>query len=135
MSQENVEVARALTDLWNRGERSLVAIAKYLDAAVELESPFSSVAGEPYRGHTGIEQWALDVDEQFTQWRVDLGEVTELDNALIALAVIHALGRASGIAVDFPAAFLTHFGDDHRITRIRIYWDVNEALKAVGLAE
>jgi ketosteroid isomerase-like protein len=135
MSLENMEVVRAVTDRWNDGERSLDAIGEYLDPAVELESPFSSVAGVPYRGHAGIERWALDVDEQFAEWRVDLGEVRTVDTALLALADIHARGRASGIAVNFPAAFVTHFGDDHRITRIHIYWDVTEARRAVGLTE
>jgi hypothetical protein len=64
MSQENVEIVRALVDHWNMGVRS--ALTEYLDPAVELESPLSSVSGTPYRGHAGIEQWTRDLDEQFS---------------------------------------------------------------------
>jgi hypothetical protein len=52
MSQRNLEAVRALLAGWN---------------AVELESPFSSVVGEPYRGYAGIEQWMHDLDEQFAE--------------------------------------------------------------------
>ena len=99
MSQENVEIVRAIVDHWNAGVRSV--LTEYLDPAVELESPFSSVSGEPYRGHAGIEQWVRDVDEQFAEWQIDLDDVRELGNTVFATASIHGRGRASGIAFDF----------------------------------
>ena len=49
MSQENVEMVRALADQWNAGVRSVPT--ELFDPAVEVESPFSSVSGEPYRGY------------------------------------------------------------------------------------
>ncbi len=133
MSQENVEVVRALVDHWNAGVRSV--LTEYLDPAVELESPFSSVSGEPYRGHAGIEQWVRDVDEQFAEWQIELDDVREVGNTVIAIGSIRGRGRASGIAIQFSSAFVAHFGSNDRITRARIYPDVNEALEAVGLSE
>jgi ketosteroid isomerase-like protein len=133
MSQENVEIVRALVDHWNAGVRSVVT--EYFDPAVELESPFSSVSGEPYRGHAGIEQWVRDVDEQFAEWQIDLDDVREVGNIVIAIASIQGRGRASGIAFQFSPAIVACFGSDDRITRARIYLDVNEALEAVGLSE
>jgi ketosteroid isomerase-like protein len=133
MSQENVEIVRALVDHWNADVRSLVT--EYFDPAVELESPLSSVSGEPYRGHAGIEQWTRDVDEQFAEWQIDLDDVREVGNTVIATARIHGRGRASGIAVDFSPAVVASFGSDDRITRVRIYLDVTEALEAAGLSE
>jgi ketosteroid isomerase-like protein len=132
MSQENVEVLRAIFDRWNAGDRS--AITEYLDPAVELESPLSSVSGEPYRGHAGIEEWIHDLDEQFAERRLRLDDVREVGNAVIAIGGIHLRGRTSGVALDQPAAWIGDFGADHRITRARIYLDVDAALEAVGLA-
>src|SRR5271169_6840192 len=134
MSQQNAEIMRALVAHWNAGER-LPAVAAYFDPAFELESPFSSVVGEPYRGHEGIERWTRDVDEQFAEWRINLDEVREVGNAVVAIGAIHGKGRVSGIVVESPAAFVAHFGTDHCMRRARIYWDVTEALEAVGLAE
>src|SRR4030095_14785411 len=133
MQQENVAIVRALVDNWNAGVRSVPT--EYVDPAVELESPFSSVSGEPYRGHAGIEQWVRDVDEQFAEWQIDLEGVREVDKTVIATASIQGRGRASGIAIQFSPAIVAYFGSDNRITRARIYLDVNEAREAVGLSE
>jgi ketosteroid isomerase-like protein len=133
VSQTNGEVARALNKLWNEGVRDIPT--EYLDPAVELESPFSSVSGQPYRGYTGIKEWVGDVDEQFSEWQNRLDDVREVGNAVITVGVLHGRGRGSGIEFDQPCALVMDFGSDNRITRVRIYWDVDAALKAVGLAE
>jgi hypothetical protein len=135
MSQENVEIVRALVDHWNGGERDLTTIAAYFDPAIELESPFSSIAGGPYQGHAGMEQWARDVDEQFAEWWISLGDVREVGSAVIAISRVHGRGRASGVVLDFPSAVVAYFGSTHLMTRARIYLEVAEALKAVGLEE
>jgi ketosteroid isomerase-like protein len=133
MSQQNVEIVRALVDHWNTGVRS--ALTEYLDPAVELESPLSSVSGTPYRGHAGIEEWTRDLDEQFSVWRLHLDDVREVGNTVIAVGGVHGRGRGSGIEFDQPSAIVVAFGSDHRITRARVYADVAAALEAVGLSE
>src|SRR5271169_1289583 len=99
MSPPNVEIVHALVDLWNAGERSPSALGKYLDPAIELESPLSSVAGVPYRGHAGIEQWTRDVDEQFSEWRLSLRDVRDLADRVLAIGGVRGRGRASGIVI------------------------------------
>jgi SnoaL-like domain len=131
MSQVNVEVARAVTDLWNEGVRSVPT--EYLDPVVELESPFSSVAGMPYRGHAGIEQWVRDIDEHFAEWRIEIDELREVGVEVVTVGRLHGRGRGSAIELDQVFASIMDFGSDHRITRVRIYWEVDAALKAAGL--
>jgi ketosteroid isomerase-like protein len=133
MSQKNVEIVRALYARWNAGDRS--DPAEYCDPEVELESPFSSVVGEPYRGYAGMRQWIRDVDEQFSEWRVDIDDTRALGDTVVAVGSVHGQGRASRIEVDLPMAWVTEFGADHRVRRARIYLDVDVALKAVGLAD
>jgi ketosteroid isomerase-like protein len=133
VSGGNVATVRRLFERWNAGNH--VIPAEVLDPAVELESPLSSVSGEPYRGHAGIEDWVRDLDEQFAEWRLRLDEVREIGNVVLAVGGIHLLGRGSGVALDQPAAWVANFGTDHRITRFRIYLDPGAALKAVGLGE
>jgi ketosteroid isomerase-like protein len=132
MSQKNVEVVRALAEQWNAGIRSVPT--ELLDPAVEWESPFSSVVGEPYRGYAGIEQWMRDVDEQFAGWRIDVPDVREIGSQVIQIGTVQGRGRASSVPIQLPFAMVMHFGHDDRITRARIYLDVNEALEAVGLS-
>jgi ketosteroid isomerase-like protein len=135
MPQEKVEMLEAAIQEWNAGDRRFVAIAELCDPAIELESPFSSVVGEPYRGYEGIRQWTRDVDEQFADWRISHDEVREIGSQVIAIGTVQGRGRSSGVAIQFPFAMIAHFGRDSRITRARIYRDVDEALEAVGLSE
>jgi hypothetical protein len=128
-----VEIVRAIIERWNAGERSVETLPDYFDPAIELESPLSSVVGEPYRGYAGLERWVRELDEQFAEWRISLDDVRQIDNEVLAIVTVNARGRASDISLEFPSAIVHHFGHDHRVQRIRIYPDVNEALEAVGL--
>ncbi len=131
MSQQNIEITRALYARWNSGDRP--DPAEYCDPAVELDSPFSSVVGEPYRGHAGVAQWMRDVDEQFSEWRVSVEDVRAVEDTVIAIGSVQASGRASGISFDRPMAWVSVFSDRHQVTRLRIYLDIEEALRDVGL--
>jgi hypothetical protein len=135
MSQENVELVRALTARWNTGARDLSAFQRYIDPACELESPFSSLAGEPYRGYEGLERWLRDNDEQFSEWQIEADDVRDVDDHVILIATVTAKGRHSGLVLRFPVATVFTFGSDRRIWRARIYMEVDEALNALGLEE
>jgi hypothetical protein len=54
---------------------------------------------------------------------------------VISIGSVHGRGRASGIIFELPMAWVSDFGEDRRITRVRIYVDVSEALRDVGLTE
>jgi ketosteroid isomerase-like protein len=135
MSQENVKVVRTLLERWNAGDRSPSRLAEHCDPAIELVSPLSSVYGDPYRGHAGIEDWLRDLDEAFAQWRISLEDLRVVGNAVIVTGRVHGRGRESGIDFEMPFAMVAYFGTDHLITRVRIYPDASEALEAVGLRE
>jgi ketosteroid isomerase-like protein len=130
---QHVETARMLVRLWNEGVRE--PPTELLDPQVELASPFAALHGEPYRGHEGIAQWVRDVDEQFSEWRVEEREVSDVDGAVLSLGTLHGRGRASGIEIDQQFAFVLQFGADDRIARIRIYWDLDAARADLGLPE
>jgi ketosteroid isomerase-like protein len=133
MSQENVEMVRAVVEHWNAGNRTVPS--ELLAPDFELETPFSSVSGTPYRGYAGIEEWLRDLDEQFSEWQNQIDDIREVGDSVIATGSVRVRGRVSGFEIDQPAAWVGHFGADRRLTRARIYLDHNEALKAVGLEE
>jgi ketosteroid isomerase-like protein len=132
MSKKNIEVIGTVIERWNAGNRDFSTIEELCDPAIELESPFSSVVGEPYRGHAGMRQWIRAVDEQFADWRINHDDVREAGAQVIAIGAIQGRGRRSGVAIQFPFAMVASFGRDDRITRVHIYADVDEALAAVG---
>ena len=58
------------------------------------------VEGDPgYHGHNGIHAWFEDVDEMFSEIRVELGEVREIGDRLLVLGQMTATGRGSGAEV------------------------------------
>jgi hypothetical protein len=133
MSEDRVELVCTLIGRWNAGEHDPEDLPEYVDPTFEPESPFSSVVGEPYRGYEGIGQWARDLDEQFVEWSIGLDDVRQIGNQVITFSTVDARGRASDITLRFRSASVFNFGSDDRVTRLRIYSDVDEALKAVGL--
>src|SRR5438445_7712317 len=135
MSQENVEAVRTLLERWNSGDRDMRRLPEYLDPAIRLESPLSSVGGEPYQGYAGIERWMRDLDEQFAEWTISADDIRAVGEKVIAISTITARGRSSGVTLEFASASIQDFATDHRVTRIHIYLDLQEALKAVGLAD
>ena len=74
-----------------------------------------------------------DVDEQFSEWRVRVDDIQAVGDAVIAIGSVQARGRASGIDFDRPMAWVSVFGQDHQVRHLRIYVDVEEALRDVGL--
>jgi hypothetical protein len=133
MSQESVEVVRAVIERWNTGDRDVAGISAYCDPAIELHTPFSSVVGEPYKGYVGVEHWVRDVDDQFSEWRIEIDELRLVADRVLAIVTVAGRGRASGVALNFPSASIFDFASDNRVTHMRIYPDIDEALKAVGL--
>jgi hypothetical protein len=120
-------------ELWNAGDRDFAVLPEYVDPAIELESPFSSVAGEPYRGYAGIERWTRDIDEQFVEWSISPDDIREIGDHVIAMVTVSGRGRSSNLALQFPSAGVFAFAGEDRVTHVHIYADVREALKAVGL--
>ena len=131
MTQSKAEVMRALVEAWNQGVREVPS--EHVDAAVELESPFTSVSGQPYRGHAGIERWMQDIDAHFSEWHTDLDEVHEVGDAVAGIGKLRGRGRESGVELDQAYAIVLDFERGQRITRVRIYWDLDAARGAVGL--
>jgi ketosteroid isomerase-like protein len=130
MSRESVESLLARIESWNAGEEmDLEAV----HPDVEIVSPLSSVQGEPYRGHDGIRQWRSDIDEQFTEWRIDMEEIRDLDgDRYLGLGRVHLCGRGSGVEFEQPLAWLFELRDG-KWSRMSIYATSAEALEAAGL--
>ena len=135
MSQENVEIVRALHARWNSGERLVQDLPVHVIPDFELHSPFSSVGGEPYRGYPGLDQWMRDIDQQFAGWSIVPDSVHDIGDRVLSVSTVTARARVSGFVTEFPAACVFDVAADGRIGRMRIYLDVRDALEAVGLEE
>jgi ketosteroid isomerase-like protein len=134
VSQENVDAARSTIDAWNRGDA---------DAFVESFHPegayISDVIGKMegtdnvYRGRAAIHRfWA----EWHSVWdlTIEVSELRDLGDTVLTLGGNRIHGRASGIDLDVPMAYVGAY-ESGLIRKLRAYGDPNQALKAVGLEE
>jgi ketosteroid isomerase-like protein len=132
MSQENVEIVRALLAAWSRRDWD----EALKDAAPDIEVDNSSNAGE-WRGvHRGPDE-VKRLWEKFTEpWesvRAEIDEIIEADDHIVTGGTAHFVGR-DGIEVTARQAVCWTFRDG-QLTRVLFSNELTEALEAAGLRE
>ena len=133
MSRENARlVERAIAAINARDIEGYLACCT---ENVKLETPMAAVGGV-YEGIDGIRRYFADIEDAAPDFRIELDGVEEVDSKrVLAFLRISSTGRASGIRMAPPP--LTNVYDliDGKLSRIRIFLDRQQALKAVGLEE
>ena len=135
MSQENVETFRRGFDAYNR--RDVEAVLATVDPRVEWHPLLPVLLGGEatvYRGHEGYRELVRELDEAFSELRIDLSEVRDLGDWVLAIGHLRGRGKESGVATETEIVWLVEFKNGKGI-RIREYLDPKEALEAVGLRE
>jgi ketosteroid isomerase-like protein len=130
MSQENVEVVKRCYDLFRRGDY-LGALA-YFDPAVETVEPNDMPGADAYVGHQGLADAFAHFADAWDTYTVELEQLTEAGNQVVAIARYYAIGKQSGIPVETTVAHVYAF-ENGRIVRWEMFNTRDEALKAVGL--
>jgi len=134
LSQENVDVVRGAWQAFADG--GLDALTEYFDQEINWRAMEGAVddVGE-INGRQAMRRYLQD-------WLDTFDNVTSAPTALLdvgddrVLAVVHVTGRArlSGIETELSYAIVYTLRDG-RIARGREYADLQQARKAVGLAE
>src|ERR1700751_684912 len=131
MSQENVETVR----------RAIVAInARDIDAYLACctengELVIAATVGAEYLGADGIRRFFTDIEDTGPDFRIEVQRVQAIgDSNALALVRTGSTGRTSGIVTGAESANVYDFIEG-KISRVRIFLDRDEALKAVGLEE
>ncbi|MGZ8758856.1 MAG: nuclear transport factor 2 family protein [Aeromicrobium sp.] len=133
MSQENVEVVRALFAAF--AQRDFEAAAGVLDPGVDVRP---AIVGGPegvvYHGLDGMRRFWADIDATWAEFEIRPEEFRELDGEIVVLGRAVARGRASGITIDAEAAWTARVRD-RRIVDFRSFTSQHDALEAAGLSE
>jgi ketosteroid isomerase-like protein len=135
MSQQNVEALRQALDAYNR--RDIDAFMERFDPMVEthpLNLAMFAQEATVYHGHDGIRRFIGDVDEVLSEIQVEVVEIRDLGERIVARGRLHARGRASGAEIDSPIGWVVDFASG-KVVRMRDYPDFTGALKAAGLQE
>ena len=132
MSQENVEAVRRIFEAWASGDWSIGN--EFLDqhAVCVVSSDFPAFGA--YYGVDGIRAYWRDFVAQWERLTFEAKELQAVGDTVLAEAIQHAKGRASGIEGDISYFILFTFRGA-RIVRMESVMTRAEALEAVGLSE
>jgi ketosteroid isomerase-like protein len=131
MSEKNVEIVKRVTDSWNRRE---------VDALLDLATQDSVMSSQlldatvEFRGREGLERFYAILSESWDEFESVAQEYRDLGDRVLALGRNRGRGKGSGVSVDGPYGAVFDFRDG-KISRIRLFVDHGEALRAAGLEE
>jgi ketosteroid isomerase-like protein len=115
---------------WNAGERT--ADPELFTEDVEIHSALTKTV---WRGISGVEAWATEIDDQFERWEVTIEEMASTTGDQVAArGWIKARGRGSGLDLDQPASWLVVVRDG-KIASIRNFIGYEGARKAAAQLE
>jgi ketosteroid isomerase-like protein len=132
MSQENVEILRSGYAALRRLDAA--AVADVCDPEVVFESRITETDSATYRGHDGIREFVAQLSVAFDWIDIELLEIIDDEDRLVATNRFRARGRRSAAEVQqiFFHAATFHNG---RVSWWSVFDSQDKALKAVGLEE
>jgi ketosteroid isomerase-like protein len=132
MSQENVDVVRRSLEAFT--SRDVEALRSLNDPRMELDWSESKgwLAGV-YRGFDEALRFYEGYFQAFEATLIEPDQFIEAGESIVVPNIAHQRGR-DGIEVSARGTFVFTLRD-HKIIRIRLYQETDDALKAVGLEE
>jgi ketosteroid isomerase-like protein len=131
MSQANVEIAKRCVGAFNH--RDVEALLNMGTPEWVLSSQLLDASAD-FRGREGIERFYAMLSESWEEFRSVVDDYRDLGDRVLCLGRNTARGKGSGVTVDAPTAAILDFRDG-KVSRIRLYLDQSEALRAAGLSE
>ena len=141
MSEPNVDRFVELIDAFNHlGDASdglnRKAVRRWLgvmDSEIQFQPQQSALQGG-YVGHEGALQWLADGAEHYANAKVNISDIRDLEDWVLALGTLYFTGKGSGIETEAPVAIVASFRNG-LMTDFKDYGDKDRALEAVGLSE
>jgi ketosteroid isomerase-like protein len=133
MTLENVQLVQRLVKAYN--ERDVDTLDSLTDPDFEF-FPYLATLIETtiYRGRDGLRSYFADADAAWETIKVRLDEVREVNDRTVSSGELHGKGRASGLEVRVPMAWVGE-SRDGRLVRLERYASMDAALEAVGLED
>ena len=135
MSQENVEAFKRAIEAYNR--RDIDTFVEEIDPDVEWHGALQALLESEatvYRGHEGVRQWVRDIDEALAEIRLELPEIRDLGDRIVAIGWLRARGKASGAETESPFGCVVEWKNG-KATRLRSFLDPKEALETARLSD
>jgi ketosteroid isomerase-like protein len=138
MSEENVEVVRRATEVFNRGGPDAVISEGFWSPELVWDFSPSGIPGlGVYRGYDEVRSFFADDWFQafpFEEWELELDELIDKGDQVVALTRQRGRGGSSGVGAELEQAHICTLRDAE-LVRIESYLDREKALEAAGLSE
>jgi ketosteroid isomerase-like protein len=138
MSEENVEVVRQAYEVFNKGGPEAVISAGVWSPEIVFDFSPSDIPGlGVYRGYDEVraffeEDWFRAFP--FEEWEVELDEVVDHGDQVVAIGRQRGLGASSGVAAELQQGIIFTLRNE-KVVRAEVYGDPEKALEAAGLSE
>ena len=126
-----MELYRQGIDAVNRHD--LDGVIAVLDPAVEWIARLAGVEGR-VKGHDGVRTWWTDQYEAFETIQIDLQEVVDGGDWVVATGTTQVQGGESGVPLEVPLAQATRWRN-RKCIHLESFPTKAEALEAAGLSE
>ena len=125
---ENLEFVRGLFRDWERGDWSAV---DWAHPEIELV-PHAPIL-EPARGIPAMNKTWRDWLSSFSEWRLELEELFEVGDEVVALSRIDTRGKGSGIPFERIEAANVFAVREGKVSRLELHLDRGPVLERFGL--
>jgi ketosteroid isomerase-like protein len=126
VSNESVDIARKGIEAYNR--RDLDAIFELTTDDVRFVVPDAMANSGTYVGREGFESMMRQWEEAWDEFHVEIVELLEEGDAVIASVAQYGRGRGSGIETQMGAAHLMRFRDG-RLSGWHLFPSLDDALR------
>lgn len=107
-------------------------IRRTLHPDFELHTIFVSTGSDVYRGPDALVEYAADMADAWETWNIDVVDLLDAGNEVVAVVAISARGRGSGVTLHQRFAVVWSFRDGKLLQAVS-YASVDEAMRAAGL--
>ena len=138
MSQENVEIVRALAESFQRRDHERAF--EFYDSEIEWDASrcaevIPDLAGV-YRGHERVRAYWRRWLSAWNDLQFEVDAVREAgDDVVLLIRNQRQWGRHTGIATEFPSLAMVFTLRGGKVVRVCTYTDQHAALEAAGLRE
>ena len=133
MSQENVEIVKEFTSLFEAGDRN--EWRDYFDPDVVWDTSASKMPSAGiYHGHQGVDRFFREWLGAWSDYGIETREYIDAGGSVVVAFHQSGTGRGSGVRAERDF-FGVYDLSDSKVVRYRMYESREDALEAAGLEE
>jgi uncharacterized protein len=130
MSQENVEIVKAVFDAWNAGD--LDRLLDQWDPNIVHKSAEGWPEPGPFVGREAVMGWFEQLRETWDADALEPIDFTAVADHVVVRLRWRAVVQGAEPSMEFTGVYTVRRG---KVVFVELFWDHAEALEAVGLSE